>query len=40
LSRQISERAEVLFGNVSAVRELEGWMESAVARHSHMDVKP
>jgi predicted O-linked N-acetylglucosamine transferase (SPINDLY family) len=40
LSREISQRAAVLFDNVSAVRELEGWMESAVNRHSLIDVKP
>jgi predicted O-linked N-acetylglucosamine transferase (SPINDLY family) len=40
LSREISQRAAILFDNVSAVRELEGWMESAVNRHSLIDVKP
>ncbi len=33
LSQQIQQRAEVLFGNTAALRELEGWIESAVAHH-------
>jgi predicted O-linked N-acetylglucosamine transferase (SPINDLY family) len=34
LSQQIQQRAEVLFGNTAALRELEGWVESAVNHHS------
>lgn len=34
LSRDISERSEVLFNNLRAVRELEGWLESVVALHA------
>lgn len=34
LSQEIRERAAVLFDNIKAVRELEGWIESAVVHHA------
>ncbi|MDP1559891.1 MAG: tetratricopeptide repeat protein [Pirellulaceae bacterium] len=34
LSQEIRERAAVLFDNINAVRELEGWIESAVVHHA------
>jgi protein O-GlcNAc transferase len=35
LTNEIRERSEVLFDNIAAVRELEGWIESAVIRHAN-----
>lgn len=36
LSQEIRERAAVLFDNINAVRELEGWIESAVIHHAQL----
>lgn len=33
LAQEIQQRADVLYGNFAAIRELEGWIESAIAHH-------